>query len=341
MFEIEIVIAGVATLVALGCGILHRRAANALERERERSEDLAHGIVFRTEGDAILDLSSAAADRCGAAIGGSLSGVLSNVLRDGRDEALAALDQLIRRGRPVRMLVSDAGGLPWELTGMPRGGELIVALTDASLVVTELRKSEARIAARERALDAGWHERRTLSALLDVGSAIAWQRGPDGGLLWAAGHVATREGTVTAQQTTALVRARPTESTPDETGIIRSRLEILPAGAIEPLPLQVLEAVGEDGVTSGIATDASIAAQAERTLGRFVQTMTETFAHLTAGLAIFDRNQKLVLFNPAFAQLLQLDPAWLANRPSLRDTIDALRSNQRIPEAGDFHAWRA
>ncbi|MEO1774799.1 MAG: PAS-domain containing protein [Pseudomonadota bacterium] len=331
----------IAAGAALWLGRRERQLTAALTRERERSEDLAHSIVFRTEGDRILDLSAMAVERCEAAPGDGLADVLGHFLRDGREETLAALDLLIRRGRPMRLLVTDGAGMPWELSGRPRGGELLVALTDASLVVTELRKSEARILARERALDAGWHERRTLSSLLEAGSIIAWQRAPDGGLLWAAGTVATREGAVTAQQITALVRARPDDSPPDEAGVMRSRLEILPPGAIEPLPLQVIEVLGVDGTISGVATDATVAAQAERTLGRFVQTMTETFAHLTAGLAIFDRNQKLVLFNPAFAQLLQLDPSWLANRPSLRDALDALRSNQRIPETGDFHAWRA
>jgi hypothetical protein len=38
--------------------------------------------------------------------------------------------------------------------------------------------------------------------------------------------------------------------------------------------------------------------------------MTETFAHLNVGLAIFDRNQTLALFNPALVDMWQADPAW-------------------------------
>lgn len=95
-----------------------------------------------------------------------------------------------------------------------------------------------------------------------------------------------------------------------------------------------------NGDRIGFASDAGTAASAERTLTRFVQTMTETFAHLTVGLAIFDRNQTLALFNPALVQMWQLEPAWLARRPSLRDIVDELRSSRRLPELQDFHKWR-
>ncbi|MEM6488048.1 MAG: PAS-domain containing protein [Pseudomonadota bacterium] len=341
MFDLLTIILLIMAAIAAVAGYRAIALSHSLAHERRRVADLTAGIVFRAEGERILDLSREATRLTGAVTGTSLREVLGEQLADGREEALSAVDQLIDRGQPMRLLVSDRSGAPYELSGRPKGGELIVTLSDASLMVTELRKSQARILARERALELGGHERRTMSALLDAGAAIAWQRAADGSIAWSAGSVATRQGNVSATQTTQLLRARPGDAEPDETGIVRTRLEILPAGAIEPLPLQVIEAPSEGGGASGLATDATVAAQAERTLGRFVQTMTETFAHLTAGLAIFSPEQKLVLFNPALAQLLQLDPAWLANRPSLRDVIDALRANRRAPETGDFHGWRA
>ncbi|MEM6971510.1 MAG: PAS-domain containing protein [Pseudomonadota bacterium] len=334
------VLAVVFGLLAVGAGYaclgLSRRAAE----ERRRREDLVQGITIRADGEQIRDFSPGAATLPGIEANASLFDVFSATLVDGREEALVALDILVDRGLPMRLLVSDQSGAPWELVGQPRGGELVITMHDASLMLTELRKSQRRISAREQALEEGMSERQVMSALLGSGAAIAWQRNGEGAIQWSAGTVASRLGQVLATQTTALIGARTAEQVPDDTGIIRSRLEILPTGEVEPLPLQIMEIPTGDGDIVGLATDATVAAQAERTLGRFVQTMTETFAHLTAGLAIFDRNQKLVLFNPAFAQLLQLDPAWLANRPSLRDIIDALRANQRIPETGDYHGWR-
>ncbi|MEM7497611.1 MAG: PAS-domain containing protein [Pseudomonadota bacterium] len=332
----------IAVLVSAGAvaGWLMIARLRRVEAALDAHEALVDGVLIRAEEYRIIDLSHDAEALPGAERGGRVDALLEALLDDGREEALAALGDLVRSGRPMRLLVTDNDGRPWELSGRPRGGELLFALRDATLAVTELRKSEARIAVRERALEAGWYERRTILNLLNTGSAIAWHRGREGEMIWSSGCVNTRDGSVTAQQTVALVRARPGDAGADENGVIRSRVEILPAGAIEPLPLQVIEVFAADGSATGIATDATVAAQAERTLSRFVQTMTETFAHLTAGLAIFDRNQKLVLFNPAFAQMLQLDPAWLANRPSLRDAIDALRTKRRIPEFIDFHAWR-
>ncbi|MEM6676430.1 MAG: PAS-domain containing protein, partial [Pseudomonadota bacterium] len=321
-------------------GVALRRTALA-DAGREAAEALIDGPLFRLRDGVIVDLTPEAEALQGAARGLRLDAVLADLLEDGREEAISALDSLERTGRTMRLLVTDRKGRPWELSGRPRGGELIVTLRDASLSVTELRKSEARISLRERALEAGWYERRAILNMLTTGSAIAWHRGRDGQMTWSSGCVKTRHGNVSAQETVALIRARPGDTAADENGVVRSRIEILPAGAIEPLPLHVIEVFAADGTATGLAMDATVAAQAERTLSRFVQTMTETFAHLTAGLAIFDRNQKLVLFNPAFAQMLQLDPAWLANRPSLRDALDMLRTKRRIPETGDFHSWRA
>ena len=120
----------------------------------------------------------------------------------------------------------------------------------------------------------------------------------------------------------------------------KSRIEIVVNDAAETVSLHVIEIVRQDGSRIGFATDAGTAAAAERTLTRFVQTMTETFAHLTVGLAIFDRNQTLALFNPALVQMWQVEPAWLARRPSLRDILDELRAIRRLPELEDFHQWR-
>ncbi|MEO0960141.1 MAG: PAS domain-containing protein [Pseudomonadota bacterium] len=316
----------IVVVVAAGalaaCAVLITRLGRA-RRSLDAAEALVEGYVIRAEEFDIVDLSSAAETLRGASVGGRIDAFLEEFLTDGREDALAALSDLVRSGRPMQLLVADKEGRPWELSGRPRGGELILTLRDATLAVTELRKSEARIEVRERALEAGWYERRSILNLLNTGSAIAWHRGQDGEMIWSSGGVNTRDGSVTAQQTVALVSARPGETGADENGVVRSRIEILPAGAIEPLPLQVIEVFAADGSATGIATDATVAAQAERTLSRFVQTMTETFAHLTAGLAIFDRNQKLVLFNPAFAQMLQLDPADSAGWRARRDRAEA------------------
>ncbi len=91
-------------------------------------------------------------------------------------------------------------------------------------------------------------------------------------------------------------------------------------------------------VFTALPEDAAIAA--ERELGAFVQTLTGTFAHLAVGLAIFDADRRLVLFNPALGDLTGLPVDFLANRPGLDSMIDGLRERRTAPEPRDFAAWR-
>ncbi|RED12089.1 PAS-domain containing protein [Pontivivens insulae] len=88
------------------------------------------------------------------------------------------------------------------------------------------------------------------------------------------------------------------------------------------------------------AVPAQKVVDAENSLSRFVETLTETFAHLPTGLAIFDRNRELGLFNPALSHLLGLDPAWMAARPSLAVVLNTLRERRAIPDQSDFRSWR-
>jgi signal transduction histidine kinase len=187
-----------------------------------------------------------------------------------------------------------------------------------------------------------------------AGAPIAvWNRAPDGRIVWSSGNVPTGHGTVAATAAGAMAAARAStrgklahgrpEPEPDHAAASqaeRFRLEIADADNSATIILDAIEADGAQGARLGLAVDASGALGVEQTLARFVQTMTETFAHLNVGLAIFDRNQTLALFNPALVRIWQADPVWLAGRPSLREIIAGLRANRRIPEVSDFHDWR-
>lgn len=80
--------------------------------------------------------------------------------------------------------------------------------------------------------------------------------------------------------------------------------------------------------------------KAEEGLRAFMQTLTKTFAHLSTGLAIFDKDRKLVLFNPSLIDLTGLAPDLLTKRPSLSMFFDALRDSSMIPEPRDYKSWR-
>lgn len=88
------------------------------------------------------------------------------------------------------------------------------------------------------------------------------------------------------------------------------------------------------------ATSADAIVRAESSLQGFVQTLTKTFAHLSIGLAIFDKDRQLALFNPALTDLTKMPFDFLSARPTLYTMLDHLRENQMMPEPKDYKSWR-
>lgn len=95
---------------------------------------------------------------------------------------------------------------------------------------------------------------------------------------------------------------------------------------------------GDETMMFALPADAAV--RAERSLREFVQTLTKTFADLPIGLAIFDRDRNLQLFNPALLDLTGLPTGFLTARPTLFDMLDKLRELRMVPEPKDFRSWR-
>jgi PAS domain-containing protein len=95
---------------------------------------------------------------------------------------------------------------------------------------------------------------------------------------------------------------------------------------------------GQERLVFALPADAAV--HAETALRDFMQTLTKTFAQLPIGLAIFDNQRLLQLFNPALLDLTGLPPDFLTLRPSLLSVLDALRDRNMIPEPKDYRSWR-
>lgn len=80
--------------------------------------------------------------------------------------------------------------------------------------------------------------------------------------------------------------------------------------------------------------------QAETNLRDFLQTLTKTFADIPIGLAIFDKERRLQLFNPALIDLTGLSAAFLTAQPSLFSVLDQMRELRMVPEPRDYRSWR-
>jgi PAS domain-containing protein len=98
------------------------------------------------------------------------------------------------------------------------------------------------------------------------------------------------------------------------------------------------EAVGSELLCFATPADRIVAA--ETTLKGFMQTLTKTFAQLPIGLAIFDKERRLQIFNPALLELTNLPADFLAMRPSLLSVLDALRERNLLPVPKNFIGWR-
>jgi PAS domain-containing protein len=88
------------------------------------------------------------------------------------------------------------------------------------------------------------------------------------------------------------------------------------------------------------AVDINAVVDAEIAQRNFVQTLAKTFAQLSIGLAIFDRNRQLALFNPALIDLTALPADFLSARPNLLSFFDRLRDHRMMPEPKNYGSWR-
>ncbi|MDW3223671.1 MAG: PAS-domain containing protein [Paracoccaceae bacterium] len=101
-----------------------------------------------------------------------------------------------------------------------------------------------------------------------------------------------------------------------------------------------VSAVTVGDITIFHAVDVNAVVKSEAAQRNFVQTLAKTFAQLAIGLAIFDRNGQLVLFNPALIDLTDLPAEFLSGRPTLLSFFDRMRENRRMPEPKNYHSWR-
>ena len=87
-----------------------------------------------------------------------------------------------------------------------------------------------------------------------------------------------------------------------------------------------------------VPVDAAVQSEAARR--ETLQTLTRIFASLPIGLALFDAERRLQVFNPALIDLTRLEPIFLAARPSFEQVLYALREKRMLPEPKDFQHWR-
>lgn len=248
------------------------------------------------------------------------------------------LEALILYGTAFRRHCSRSDGTLFEVAGEPRGGAAFFSIRAASTDARALKQAQDTI----EQLGA---EARFLREVLDQAPILSWSTTPDGQVSWANAAYRSRFDAPSGdlpdhRLPNAFDHAHEEVPLTARDGGSRRRVAIAGAQDADLNWFEVVQSPGSDGGTLGYALDADDLVQAEGSLRRLIETLTETFAHLPIGLAVFDKNRRLGLFNPALTNLVKIDAVWLAGRPSLRDFLERLRETRQMPDQKDFASWR-
>ncbi len=188
------------------------------------------------------------------------------------------------------------------------------------------------------------HELTTLRSIGEDSPQLIWKHDTEGVLIWA---------NRAYMELSELVHpAGPSEILPWPPRDIFTDTAV-PAGAAPVIDMIRLDLLNGDSpiwfeVTSlkrgtdtiHFAVDATAVVLARDAQRNFVQTLTKTFAQLSVGLAIFDSERRLVLFNPALVDLTRLKAEFLIGRPTLFSFLDRLHDQQMMPEPKNYASWR-
>jgi PAS domain-containing protein len=184
-------------------------------------------------------------------------------------------------------------------------------------------------------------QREELAALRQTVSQaplLVWREGQDGQVIWAnaayLNHVTLQLG---PDQDLVWPLPRLFDRTAAAQGIVGQRQRLVLGDTSFWFDLT---SVTDGAARLVYALPADAVVQAETSLGEFMQTLTKTFAHLPIGLAVFDRQRHLQLFNPALLDLTDLSAEFLISRPTMLAVLDAMRERSMIPEPRDYRLWR-
>ncbi len=238
--------------------------------------------------------------------------------RGGFERALSMLQNV---GRSMREQVCLPCGKCVEVVGSTAGSEILLTLFDQTALRQRLREAEIGFASARL-------EYENLMRAHQHSGAICWRTRPDGSLEWSDSAF----GSLPAKARADLLAVSSTDDRCKR--LTMAGREEAPSDLI--VDVRCVDPVQRLFVAS--AADARIAA--EQAMNRLLHTMSETFAHLRVGLMIFDAERRLSLFNPAISDMFGDDTHWLTRRPLLRDLLDRMRQERKLPEQVDYKSWR-
>lgn len=309
-----------------------RRTVASIFADIGHSADTASATVFLFDGETLIDATPGGRQILATSRGrGSnwlrLIGYLTLYFPDVEQQFQRVADegQIILEGRSSR-------GRTLIMTAELRGGLLRVALTDPV-------QDGKPITTDPLAHSALTQEVELLRDVLAQAPMLIWRETDGGDVVWAnGGYLMKAMASLPPGREMSWPLPRLFEKLASQTTERGQRASVTVAGG-EPAWYDLVGMPsGDERLVFALPADAAV--NAEMALRDFMQTLTKTFAQLPTGLAIFDRQRQLQLFNPALLDLTGLPVDFLSMRPSLLSVLDALRDRNMIPEPKDYRNWR-
>lgn len=321
-----------ALAVAAGIGLLFLRPLRGpSSRDTLLFEPAPHEAVFLFDGETLIDCSPEARAILAASPGrGSpwfrLVGWLGSIFPGAEDR----LRNLRKMGR-FTLASADEASQPLLLRGEMRGGLVRISVTDA-------RRGEAAGAVPPVSLAVLTDEVDGLRDVAMHAPWLCWRESPDGSVIWAnAAYLLKLEDVMQPGQQIGRPLPRIFAAEPaTPSGSQRQALDRQDGGR-DWFDLRRVE-TGQTRLVFALPADATV--RAETALKDIVQNLTRAFSHVPVGIALFDAQRRLTMFNPAFMDLTGLPAELLSARPTLIGLLDAMRDRNRLPEPRDYRSWR-
>ncbi|HYM31423.1 MAG TPA: PAS-domain containing protein [Candidatus Cybelea sp.] len=272
----------------------------------------------------------------------------------GLDEILSAFDA--GDAETVRAACAEltARGQTFDLDGHLPDGRVIALAGRVSgagapaLWLQDVTADRQATADRAKSLAIATESAARFGAVLDGAHVPMWRRDGKLNLVWCNRHYAEMVESTPAQviaRRTELASSMPAQAPvrlaerARDSGMVQGELRhVVVAG--DRRALKVYEAPATDGGLIGWAEDVTALESAQSDLARHIGAHTEVLQNLATAIGIFGADQRLILFNRAFARLWRLDDAWLSQQPSLSELLEHLRELRRLPEQADWRAYK-
>ncbi len=331
MYELDLI------LMALGSATLAVLAMMIVERRHSRqpvtvfTEDTS-ATVYLFDGDVLIDSTpSARALLAASQVHGTAWAKLMTYLSPHFADLEAKLLRLPFEGA-LTLASAPVRGNPLLLQAEQRGGLTRLVLADPS----RDHHSGGQDLMAQRAIQ---EELDLLRDTVARAPVLMWRERSNGDIIWAnAAYMLRATDVLDIGQDLTWPLPRLFERQASAQGIIGQRQKLTPRDG--KVAWYELTGFADGSERLIFATAADSVVHAETALRDFMLTLTKTFAHLHVGLAIFDKQRQLVLFNPALMDLTGLPADFLSMRPSLLSVLDGMRDRNMIPEPKDYRDWR-